>query len=248
MKKHIVPTILMVLIALLGFVAVRKASARLSQVNVPVVKPPSEFTIIKTGSIDSADGKFHELKYAIEAIRADGARVRVLRTPVAQTRHIQFRPSAGSTETVGDFVFLDESKGMKSTYPKSEMIHVEDWSTATCPPPVRYARGWTFDKEETLLGYQAIKVSWSNSDTKRSIWYAPALGCLLVQSYFQDSEGTSTANLAQVIVGPPDPTLFDVGKATEAPPSLIGGKPDNAADAKYNGAWVKATGQPPPAQ
>ncbi len=172
------------------------------------------FTILRTESGYDTNGVLKYTNHYEEAVRGDGSRMWKGVTGQVQQRRIFFAN--------GDEVRIDDVASHKRTYP-----HLHAGPTATrnpassCSDTNDSRTGWTQAGQETIGQYAAIEFVRRSGPRTTTAWYTPDYGCAMVQLILQHETGVTRQDLAALIPGEPDPSLFRIAESVEeVPPSI----------------------------
>ncbi len=176
---------------------------------------PVAYTVTRTEQVFDEKGTLKFTHSYVDAVRSDGARMWRGTTGEQQARGIYFAN--------GDYVRTSELTGRKSTFLKaySEAPARRD-PAASCITPEEAQSGWSVAGDDTVGGYKTVRVTRSSREDVITLWYAPDSGCALLQSWFQYQTGITKQNLTSLVIGEPNPALFQVSPAfIEGPPSML---------------------------
>jgi hypothetical protein len=138
----------------------------------------------------------------------------------------------------GDGVVINELTGKKSTYPKNfPGLRVQRDPNTSCSSGVDAKVGIAFEGTDYVGGYRALRFGQVSGHGVWKGWYAPDIGCALVQMRLEHDTGVTLQELASLTLGDPDSSLFQVpASLVETPPSglytpkCFNGKCDTIAD------------------
>ena len=205
-----------VVVALLALNAGRLVFTRPahSQTQAP---PTVAYTVMRTESVFDRAGVLKHTNYYVEAMRSDGSKMWRGATGAATDRKIDLAS--------GDHVRTNETLGLKSTYPN---LHggapVRRNPQAYCETSDDLKAGWVRGSLETVGGHQAVSMARGGSQRTMTVWYALDAGCAMLQLRSQHETGLTEQNLAALVLGEPDPALFQVPATfQEVPPSRLHG-------------------------
>jgi hypothetical protein len=175
------------------------------------------YTVVRTeNGYDGAGALRYTIQY-LEAQRSDGSTMWKAITPIVQQRRIQIAN--------GDKILMNESLRRKSTYPNffaATSMDSRDPETSCLMRGQKNNPGWAVDGTDTIGGYRAVRIVSQAGKRKLITWYAPDVGCAMVQLRLEHETGLTVQNLTSLVIGEPDPALFQVPSSFgEGPPSKL---------------------------
>jgi hypothetical protein len=150
----------------------------------------------------------------MEAVRGDGSTVWRGSAPKVQQRKLAFAN--------GDYVLTNEALGRKSTYPKRNPGPVTPRSAVMSCVQMDTKLTEVVGARESVGGYQTAQVITVSGKNKTTNWYALDYGCAKLRVRWEYETGVSEQNLVALIMGEPDPALFQIPATfQEVPPSRV---------------------------
>ncbi len=171
------------------------------------------YTVVRTEKGFDKVGNLRYTNEYVDSVRGDGSMMLKTSTAVDRRRRIGFANGAG--------VVINELIGKKSTYPKNfSALRVKRDPDTSCSSEVDSKVGIAAEGTDYVGGYRTVRFGSVNEEGAWKVWYAPEVGCALVQMRLEHREGVTIQQLASLSRGEPDPSLFQVpANLEETPPS-----------------------------
>lgn len=197
----------------------------------PVRAASPVYTVVRT---EKAFDKIGNLRYTIEytdAVRRDGAVALIIASSVDHQRRIGF-PS-------GNGVVINELIGKKSTYPRNfPGLRIYRDPNTSCSGPADTNIGIVLEGVDYIGTHRTIRFKHVTESGTWKAWYAPDVGCALLQSRLEHDGGVTVQELTSLTLDEPNKALFEVADSLqETPPSglfvpkCLNGKCDSVPDA-----------------
>lgn len=188
--------------------------------SAPVRAATSSYTVWRTESVFDNTGILQFTNHYVEAFRSDGAKAFRSTTKDVQKREIYF-PN-------GEHVRVNELMGAKSTYLNEAGAQaIIRNPQESCASEQELGSGWVVAGRDTIAGHAASRLQHMASDGTWTIWYGLDLHCAVLQLRLEHASGITKQELAAVVLGEPDASLFQLSTALkEVPPSQLFGCPD----------------------
>lgn len=183
------------------------------------------YTVRLTENVYDKAGVLKSTNHYVEAVRSDGARVKRATAERLQQRNL-YLPS-------GTFIVVNEVKGKKSTFlNKPDAAPLKRDPLASCQNLLDQRGGLVSRGKEVVDGHPSAKFVRGGL----TLWYALDAGCAEIKTRLEHGTGVTEKKLETLILGEPDPALFQVSDWKEAPPSEVFANSPAAVD-RYNKAY-----------
>jgi hypothetical protein len=163
----------------------------------------SAYTVVRAEKAFDKSGNLVYTNEYLDALRSDGAVAYRFTSQVARTRRIAFPNGSG--------IVINELIAKKSTYPrKFTGIRIARDPNTSCSSEADAKVGIALEGTDTIGGYRTFRFGQVGSQGTWKGWYAPDLGCALLQMRLEHDTGVTEQQLSSVTLGEPDPALFQV--------------------------------------
>lgn len=211
--KSISNTVLWGIVAILAVSLVWRVYKGALPLTVRAASPV--YTVIRTEKAYDKAGNLRYTNEYVDAVRSDGAVMSRFSSAIDRQRRIGF-PNGGG-------IMINELIGKKSTYPKNfPGLRVWRNPNTSCSSEADARVGMVLEGVDYVGGHRALRFGEINRHGAWKSWYVPDVGCALVQMRLEYDTGVTVQELSALILGEPDPSLFQIpASLEETPPSAL---------------------------